>query len=243
MIRGGVVSKIGLAKLYKRDLMGSIILKRKSLIILIFLKKLSKISKKAYKKKRNKKNLNFFRILNIPRPVYFRRRTKYGKYFFLRQQFRIYYGFLRIRTLQIIIKKSFKRINSLNYFLYLLESRLDVILFRLYFTSSVRMSRQLIAHGQVLVNFKILYNPNYNLKTKDVLTFTKKGITTKKLSMYYKILSSMWPIILIPAYIEFNLDYFLFKFLRFNLYDIPFFIQTNSYTFLSIMNFYTRYYF
>jgi hypothetical protein len=63
------------------------------------------------------------------------------------------------------------------------------------------------------------------------------------LIIYHSALAHIWPIILMPAYIEFNLDYFLFKFLKFNIYDIPFFFQTNSYTFLSIMNFYTRYYF
>jgi hypothetical protein len=80
MIKGSI-SRQGLAKLYKRDLMGRIILKRKSLIILKFLKKAYNL-KVSYDKKKEKKNYNFFRILNVPIPLYIRKKTKYGKYFF-----------------------------------------------------------------------------------------------------------------------------------------------------------------
>jgi ribosomal protein S4 len=184
------INKLSLLKLYKRDLVGKIILKRKSLIILKFLRKVYKIKKK-YTNNIKKKNTNFFRILNIPRPQYNRRKTKYGKYFFLRQQFRIFYGFLRIRTLQLIIKKSFKKMNSINYFLYLMESRLDVILFRLNFVSSVRMARQLIVHGNIVINNRIIRNPNYNFKKKDILTFNNKNIYKYKLLLYYNIVSKL----------------------------------------------------
>jgi ribosomal protein S4 len=184
------INKLSLLKLYKRDLLGRIILKRKLLTILKFLKKVYKI-KKRYNNSANKKNTNFFRILNIPRPVYTRRKTKFGKYFFLRQQFRIFYGFLRIRTLQLIIKKSFKKMNSINYFLYLMESRLDVILYRLNFVSSVRMARQLIVHGNVVINKRTIRNPNYNMKKKDILTFNNKDISKYKLLLFYNIISNL----------------------------------------------------
>lgn len=236
------INKLSLLKLYKRDLVGKIILKRKSLTILKFLRKVYKI-KKSYSNNINRKNTNFFRILNIPRPQYNRRKTKYGKYFFLRQQFRIFYGFLRIRTLQLIIKKSFKKMNSINYFLYLMESRLDVILYRLNFVSSVRMARQLIVHGNVLINNRIIRNPNYNFKKKDILTFDNKNIYKYKLLLYYNIVSKLWPKVYIPNYIEYNIDIFIFKFTKLNIYDIPFFFQINTYTFLTIMNFYTKSYF
>jgi hypothetical protein len=39
------------------------------------------------------------------------------------------------------------------------------------------------------------------------------------------------------------MDIFIFKFTKLNIYDIPFFFQINTYTFLSIMNFYTKSYF
>ena len=192
-----------MVELYKRDILGRIILKRKSLVIIKFLKKAYNI-KTIHDKAKEKKNYNFFRILNIPRPLYYRRKTKYGKYFMLRQQFRIYYGFLRIRTIQLIIKKSFKKVNAIHYFLYLMESRLDVLLYRLHLVSSVRMARQLIVHGKIFVNFRILRNPNYNLKSMDTLTLSRHDITTYKLVVYYSILEKQFPGIYIPNYIEYN---------------------------------------
>jgi ribosomal protein S4 len=175
------IKKLNLLRVYKRDLIGNIILKRKNLNIIKFLQTIYNIKKKD--KGLRLKNNNFFRILNIPKPIYKRRKTKYGKYFILRQQFRIFYGFLKVRTLQRIIKRGFKKRQALNYFIYLMESRLDVLLYRLNFVSSVRMARQLIVHGVIIINKRIVRNPNYNLRTKEVLTFKEKYLLKYKKSM------------------------------------------------------------
>jgi ribosomal protein S4 len=173
--------KLNLLRVYKRDLIGNIILKRKNLNIIKFLKKIYNLRKKD--KGLRKKNNNFFRILNIPKPVYKRRKTKYGKYFILRQQFRIFYGFLKVRTLQRIIKRGFKKKQALNYFIYLMESRLDVLLYRLNFVVSVRNARQLIRQGVLSINKRIVRNPNYNLRVKEILTFHRKYLLNYKKSM------------------------------------------------------------
>jgi ribosomal protein S4 len=179
------IRKVNLLRIYKRDLIGNIILKRKGLNIIKFLKKIYNIKKKFKGLKR--KNNNFFRILNIPRPIYKKRKTKYGKYFILRQQFRIFYGFLKVRTLQRIIKRGFKKRHALNYFIYLMESRLDVLLYRLHFVSSVRMARQYIANIGILVNKRVVRNPNYNLRIKEILSFKEKDLLNHKKIMFSNI--------------------------------------------------------
>jgi hypothetical protein len=81
------------------------------------------------------------------------------------------------------------------------------------------------------------------MKKKDILTFNNKDISKYKLLLFYNIISNLWPKVYIPNYIEYNFDFFIFKFTKLNIYDIPFFFHINSYTFLSIMNFYTKSYF
>ena len=72
--------KLNLIRLYKRDLWGRIIQKRKLLLIRNYIIKLYKLKNKFKRKKR----VGFYRINNFEKPVYFRRKTKYGKYFILR---------------------------------------------------------------------------------------------------------------------------------------------------------------
>jgi ribosomal protein S4 len=83
------------------------------------------------------------------------------------------YGFLKIKKIKKIIQKSLKFKNAFNVFLYLIESRLDVFLYRLKVVNSVRSGKQLILHGKVLVNNKVIRAPDYNLKKKDILTMKK----------------------------------------------------------------------
>ena len=75
-------------------------------------------------------------------------------------------------------EKSFKRIlkqsvesplTTLDRFVSFLESRLDVILFRSCFVSSMYKSRQLISHGSVSVNGKVVRNPGTNLTQLDII--------------------------------------------------------------------------
>lgn len=57
----------------------------------------------------------------------------------------------------------------------LLESRLDNIVFRLGFTASRSLSRQLVNHGNVLVDGKRVDIVSYRVKPGEVITLTPKG--------------------------------------------------------------------
>jgi small subunit ribosomal protein S4 len=56
----------------------------------------------------------------------------------------------------------------------LLELRLDNVVYRLGLASSKRMARQIVNHGNILVNKKKIDVPRYRLKIGDVITFPEK---------------------------------------------------------------------
>lgn len=216
----------------KKDLVGFFLLKRKLLIIKFFLLFFLKIKRKSIP--------SFFRIKIMEQPFYSRKRTKFYKFFILRQQFRFFYSFIKIKFLKKIILKSLKRKDSVNAFVYFLESRLDVLLFRLNLASSLREARQRILHGAVLINGKNVRSCSYNLGEGDCLSFKKDLIIFFKKRLFKNLMSKKNFLIKFPNYIEFDLDNLLFIFTKINIYDVRFFYKLNFYTILSLMNFYRK---
>lgn len=219
-------------KKLKRDLISLFFLKRKLLMIKFFLILTLKSKKKSVP--------TFFRIKILEQPFFSKKRTKYYKFFLLRQQFRIFYSFIKIKNLKKIILKSLKKKDSVNAFIYFLESRLDVILFRLNLVSSVREARQKILHGNVLVNNKVIRTSSYNLKESDCLSFKKDKILFFKKKILENIRFKRGFLVKIPNYIEYDLNCLLFVFTKINLNDVRFFYKLNFYTILSLMNFYRK---
>ena len=216
----------------KKDLVSFFFLKRKLLIIKFFL---------LFTLKLKKKNIpTFFRIKILEQPFFSKKRTKFYKFFILRQQFRIFYSFIKIKNLKKIILKSLKKKDSVNCFVYYLESRLDVVLFRLNLVSSIRDARQKILHGNILVNNKIVKKSSYNLKESDCLSFKKNKILFFKLKFLENLRSKKNFLVKIPNYIEYDLNNMLFIFTKINIYDVRFFYKLNIYTILSLINFYRK---
>lgn len=151
------------------------------------------------------------------------------------------YGFIKIKNLRRIINKSLKYKNALDVFIYFMESRLDVLLFRLNLTSSVRSSKQLILHGKVLINNKIIRSPGYNLKKNDILTFKKDYIYSFKKVIYKQIKTKKIYKIRFPNYVEYSLKNLLFKITNINRYDVRFLInKIKIHSFISLLNFYNK---
>lgn len=96
------------------------------------------------------------------------------------KKLRIFYGHLLKKYFKKKIKKILKkkRPNSKNLkkldqiFLQLFESRLDTVLYRAKFVSSVRSARQLILHGKVYVNQTQIKSKAYILKSGDLINLT-----------------------------------------------------------------------
>ena len=89
-----------------------------------------------------------------------------------------YYGKLRKSYLKKLVKSTlseFKNENSRATILFIkkLKTRLDVALYRTYFSYSFNHARQLISHKKVYVNNKIVQHNSYILKKGDLITFDK----------------------------------------------------------------------
>lgn len=88
-------------------------------------------------------------------------------------RFRAYYGglseiFLK-KKIRSVLKNNKIQTNVNTLFLELFESRLDTILYRAKFCSSIRSARQLIVHGKIVVNNTTVKSKNYQLKKGDLI--------------------------------------------------------------------------
>jgi ribosomal protein S4 len=80
-----------------------------------------------------------------------------------------------------------------------LESRLEIIIWRVHFVLSVRNSQQLISHGHVYVNGFRMTKKNYLVKKGDIITFAQ---SIHPILVNYVSRSNLWPIP--PKYLEIN---------------------------------------
>jgi len=127
-----------------------------------------------------KLNRNYNNIWGLPkgeslRSVKNEKRKKkksslYGKLLGVKQSFKFFYCNLQEKSFKRILKQSVESpLTTLDRFVSFLESRLDVVLFRSCFVSSMFESRQLISHGNVRVNGKVVRNPGSNLIQLDII--------------------------------------------------------------------------
>jgi small subunit ribosomal protein S4 len=93
------------------------------------------------------------------------------------KRFRLFYGNLLKqhlkKKLKLVLKKNLYRSRSLSeleiILLQLFESRLDTVLYRAKFTPTIRTAQQLILHGKVFVNRKLVKTKTYQLKNGDIV--------------------------------------------------------------------------
>lgn len=106
-----------------------------------------------------------------------------------RKKLYILYGNLSKKFFQNKYKQAHnyqgKRIEN---FLTLLETRLDVVLYRICFFKNIYSARQSINHNQVLVNGKILNIPTYKVNPGDVISVAskKKKVIASQILQYVK---------------------------------------------------------
>lgn len=120
------------------------------------------------------------------------------------KSFRLFYGnisktFMKKQIKKVFHKKSNKTKNFKILFIKLFEQRLDTILYRSKFCISLRNAKQLIIHGKVFVNQKLIKIPSYLIKIGDLISIN---------SNYYKLIENnlknteIWPIP--PKYLLIN---------------------------------------
>ncbi len=92
-----------------------------------------------------------------------------------KQKARWHYGILEKQFQRYVKKASRMRGNSGENLMYLLESRLDNLVWRLGLTRTIPAARQLVVHGHVLVNGKRVDRPSYHVSPGDVISIREKS--------------------------------------------------------------------
>ena len=131
----------------------------------------------------------------------------YGKLLQTKQSFRYFYCNMQEKTFKRILKQSVESpLTTLDRFVSFLESRLDVVLFRSCFTSSLHQARQLINHGGVSVNGKIVRNPSTQLSQMDLIELQKNLLEVKvELNSTLKSVNTNFSSRFLPPHLE--IDY------------------------------------
>lgn len=103
----------------------------------------------------------------------------------------------RLKTHYNITENQFRLLykRSRGNFINLLERRLMSVIFRLGFTNSIFMARQLVSHKHVLVNDKPINIPSYSVQNGDQIKLTRHAM---------EFLNIEKGKILCPAYIEYD---------------------------------------
>jgi small subunit ribosomal protein S4 len=164
-----------------------------------------------------KLNRNYNNIWGLPkgdslRSVKIEKKRKkkpslYGKLLSVKQSFRFFYRNLQEKSFKRILKKSVNSpLTTLDRFVSFLESRLDVVLFRSCFVSSMYNARQLVNHGSVRVNGKVVRNPGTNLNQLDIIEIDENLLEYQtKIESIRDGVKKNFPSRFLPSYLE--IDY------------------------------------
>ena len=101
--------------------------------------------------------------------------SNYGMQLLEKQRLRAYYGVMEKQFIGYV-KEAKKSSDQTGYALVkILESRLDNLVYRLGFASSIRQARQMVVHGHIKVNDKKVEIPSYRVSIGDVIYLKEKS--------------------------------------------------------------------
>jgi small subunit ribosomal protein S4 len=125
-----------------------------------------------------KSHASLLRRLNIPPgqhgPKGRKKTSDYGIQLREKQKVRRIYGLMERQFRKIYVRAKKWTGNTGSKLLEFLERRLDNVVYRMGFTPTRALSRQLVAHGHVLVNGKKVSAPSYVINIDDVVTLKEK---------------------------------------------------------------------
>ncbi len=104
--------------------------------------------------------------------------SEYGIQLLEKQRLRAYYGVLEKQFVRYVDQAMKSREQTGMFLLSLLEKRLDNMVYRMGFASSIRQARQMVNHGHFLVNGKKLDIPSYVISVGDVIELREKSRKT-----------------------------------------------------------------
>ena len=102
--------------------------------------------------------------------------SDYGTQLEAKQKMKFYYGNMNERQFRNVYRKALKKKgNTTENLVGLLERRLDTVIYRAKFATTVFSARQLINHGHIKVNNKKVNIPSYLLTEKDTIEVKEKS--------------------------------------------------------------------
>ena len=101
--------------------------------------------------------------------------TDYGKQLTEKQKLKAYYGIMEKQLHRYYEKALKSTLMTGDALVISLERRLDNAVSRIGFANSIRLARQLVSHGHILVNGKKVDIPSYSLQSGDVITLKEKS--------------------------------------------------------------------
>lgn len=127
-----------------------------------------------------------------------RKRSEYAIRLEEKQKLRYNYG-LTERQLLRYVKKARRAVGSTGQvLLQLLEMRLDNTIFRLGMAPTIPSARQLVNHGHVTVNGRVLNIPSYQCKPGDVISVRDRSRSIVETNLQFPGLAN------IPSHLEFD---------------------------------------
>ena len=102
--------------------------------------------------------------------------SDYGTQLEAKQRMKFYYGNMNERQFRNVYRKAIqKKGNTTENLVGYLERRLDTVIYRAKFATTVFSARQLINHGHIKVNDKKVNIPSYLVKADDIIEVKSKS--------------------------------------------------------------------
>ncbi len=136
-----------------------------------------------------------------------KKKSEYGIQLNEKQKVRFIYGVMEKQFHRYYVMATKKSGITGEVLLQLLESRLDNVVFRMGFAKTRAQARQIVNHGHILVNGKMVDIPSYLVKEGDVVA-VKTNSKVKKLIVANNLS------VAVPAWLEVDKDNFCGKVVR-----------------------------
>lgn len=135
--------------------------------------------------------------------------SDYGVQLLEKQRLKSYYGVME-KQFRNYYKKASKEEGSTGATLIrLLECRLDNLVYRLGFATSVAQARQMVVHGHMLVNGSKVDIPSYNIKPGDIISLREKSRSNEMFKENFENNINQYP------YLEKDIENFSGKLIRY----------------------------
>lgn len=136
--------------------------------------------------------------------------SDYGLHLLAKQRLKFHYGRITEKQFHNLFKYANKmKGNTAENFIGLLESRLDVVVYRLNFAPTIFAARQLVSHGHIRLNGKKVNIASQKLKVGDVIELKS---ASKQIPLILQSISSKERTV--PEYLSLDADNMSGKFIR-----------------------------